>query len=208
MKVILQKDVKGVGRTGDILRVKKGFARNFLLPRQLALVATESKVKEWDHLQKMATIKKQKRKMDHKEVLDKVSQTVLEFCVEASEKSDKIFGSITSTHIVEALEKKGFHFDRKDIYTSGPIKTLGLHEVRIELGADLKTSLKLEVKAKKLKDKNDEDDKNTDRVHESISTHLETSSDNKANPEGEASQGLVKESEFKSESTKRESSSS
>ena len=152
MKVILQKDVKGVGRTGDILKVKKGFARNFLFPRQMALAATESKVKEWEHLQKVATIKKQKKVDDYRQILERVSEMSLEFLVEASEKSGKIFGSVTLVHIVEALGKKGVNLDRRDLRIENPIKTLGLHEVGVELGADLKATLKLEVKSRKSSD--------------------------------------------------------
>ena len=174
MKVILQKDVKGVGRTGDILKVKKGFARNFLFPRQMALAATESKVKEWDHLQKVATIKKQKKVDDYRQILERVSEMSLEFLVEASEKSGKIFGSVTLVHIVEALSKKGINLDRRDLRIENPIKTLGLHEVGVELGADLKATLKLEVKSRKSSDqdkgkgkdmdgnKNDNDDDNVE----------------------------------------------
>ena len=158
MKVILQKDVKGIGRTGDILKVKKGFARNFLFPRQMALAATESKVKEWEHLQRVASTQKEKRKGEYKELLEKVSQASLEFFAEvAPGKSGKIFGSITSTNIAETLSQKGLPLDRRDIFIDKPIKVLGEHEVRVQLGADLKALLKVEVKAKKVANKDDND---------------------------------------------------
>ena len=152
MKVILQKDVKGIGRTGDILKVKKGFARNFLFPRQLALAATESRVKEWQHLQKVSAMKKEKMLEKYKEILEKVSQTSLEFSVDASEKSGKIFGAITSVNIVESLSQHGIDLDRRDIHINQPIKTLGEHEIQVQLGADLKASLKIKVHSKKSKD--------------------------------------------------------
>ena len=177
MKVILQKDVKGVGRTGDVLKVKRGFARNFLFPRQLALAATESKVKEWEHLQKVVAIKKQKKMTQYREVLERVSKTSLEFFVEASEKSGKIFGSITSVHIVEALEKEGIDLDRKDIQADGPIKTLGLHEVQVDLGSDLKTSLKLEVKAKKVTGKNKDANDESTKTGKDAGTDVDTDTD-------------------------------
>ena len=93
MKVILQKDVKDVGKVGDLVSVSEGFARNFLFPRKMAAEATEKKVKEWEHLKRVAEIKKKKAVAERQELLKKISGISVSFKVAAGE-TDKIFGSV------------------------------------------------------------------------------------------------------------------
>lgn len=135
MKVVLQKDVKNVGKVGDVVNVSAGYARNFLFPRNLAVVALEKSVKAWEHLKKVAEAKRKKATSERKALLDKISGTTLKFSVVAGEK-DKIFGSVTAHDISEQLEKNGYSVDRRDI-KSEPIKTLGQHIVKIHLGPEL-----------------------------------------------------------------------
>ena len=133
MKVILQKDVKDVGKVGDLVSVSEGFARNFLFPRKMASEATEKKVKEWEHLKRVAEIKKKKAVTERQELLKKISGISVSFKVSAGE-SDKIFGSVTSADVSKELEKQGFSVDRRDIHFEDSVKVLGTHKATIKMG--------------------------------------------------------------------------
>lgn len=133
MKVILQKDVKNVGKVGDLVNVKAGFARNFLFPRKLASEATEKRMKEWQHLQKVAEVRKKKAVADRQEIVKKLQGVTLTFKSEAGS-GDKLFGSITSMDISNQLEGFGFSIDRRDIHIEEAIKVLGQHKAQVKLG--------------------------------------------------------------------------
>ena len=135
MKVVLQKDVKNVGKVGDVVSVKNGFARNFLLPRSLAVSATETSVKAWEHIKAIATAKKKKALVERKELLGKMSRVTVTLKMVAGT-ADKLFGSVTAHDISQELEKQGFSVDRRDIHIE-PIKTLGQHKATIRLGEGL-----------------------------------------------------------------------
>ncbi|RYZ82551.1 MAG: 50S ribosomal protein L9, partial [Proteobacteria bacterium] len=104
MKVILQKDVKDVGRVGELVNVSEGFARNFLFPRKLAAEATEKRVKEWEHLKRVAETKKKKAVAERQEILTKMNGTTVTFKLAAGE-NDKLFGTVTTTEISKELGK-------------------------------------------------------------------------------------------------------
>ena len=131
MKVILQKDVKDVGKVGDLVNVSEGFARNFLFPRKLALEATEKRVKEWEHLKRVADAKKKKAVTERQAILSKISGVTLKFKMAAGE-TDKLFGTVTTTEISKELEKQGYSIDRRDIHLDEPIKILGQHKATIK----------------------------------------------------------------------------
>lgn len=144
MKVILQKDVKDLGKIGDLVTVSQGFARNFLFPRKMAAVATETKVKEYEHLKRVAEIKKKKAVAERKELLNKISGVAVKFKMQTGD-SDKIFGSVTSADISAELQKAGFSVDRRDIHIEEHIKVLGNHKATIRLGEGLEASLQVVV---------------------------------------------------------------
>lgn len=144
MKVILQKDVKDLGKIGDLVTVSQGFARNFLFPRKMAAVATETKVKEYEHLKRVAEIKKKKAVAERKELLNKISGVAVKFKMQTGD-SDKIFGSVTSADISAELQKAGFSVDRRDIHIEEHIKVLGNHKATIRLGEGLEASLQIVV---------------------------------------------------------------
>ncbi len=144
MKVILQKDVKNLGKVGDLVNVAVGYARNFLFPRRLASEATEKRVHEFEHLKKVAEIKKKKAVAERAEVVKKLSGVSLVFKSEAGE-SDKLFGSITNVDISNELEKHGFSIDRRDIHIDDSIKMLGQHKATVRLGDGLEADLKISV---------------------------------------------------------------
>lgn len=144
MKVILQKDVKDVGKVGDLVNVAPGFARNFLFPRKLAMEATETRVSEWEHLKRVSEAKKKKAVAERQGLLAKVNGVSLTFKVPAGE-TDKLFGSVTTSDISRELEAKGFSVDRRDIHLDEQIKILGNHKATIRLGEGLEASVQLVV---------------------------------------------------------------
>ena len=144
MKVILKSDVENIGKAGEIVKVKRGFARNFLFPKNLAQEATEKRIKEFNHLLEVAQIKQNQFLKNKQKLLETISQTHLVIYAQTGQ-SDKLFGAITNADIASALEKKGLVIDRKDIHIESPIKTLGEHKVAVALGENMKTHLTLSI---------------------------------------------------------------
>ncbi len=144
MKVILQKDVKNLGKVGDLVSVSTGFARNFLFPRLLAAEATEHRVKEFEHLKKVAEVKKKKAVGERQALIKKLTGLTVNFKSPAGE-SDKLFGAVTNVDISNELEKQGYSIDRRDIHLEEPIKMLGQHKATIRLGEGIETSVLVSV---------------------------------------------------------------
>ena len=144
MKVILKKDVKDLGRSGDMVNVASGFARNFLFPRQLAAEATESRVKEFEHWGRVAASRKNKAKEEKAQMLEKIKKAPVVFKMTAGEK-DKLFGSITTKDIAEVLVKQGFAVEKKDIVIEEAIKVLGQHQAKISFGEGLEAAIVVSV---------------------------------------------------------------
>lgn len=145
MKVILQKDVKDLGKVGELVNVASGYARNFLFPRRLASEATEKRVNELEHLKKVAEIKKKKAKAERTELLEKLAGINLEFKMKASKEGDKIFGSVTNQDVMKKFAEAGYEIDRRDIIIPEPIKMLGQHKAVVRLGDDLETEISIAV---------------------------------------------------------------
>jgi large subunit ribosomal protein L9 len=144
MKVILQKDVKDVGRVGDMVNVSEGFARNFLFPRKLASEATEKRMKEWEHLKRVADTKKKKAVAERQELLNKVNGQTVKFKLAAGE-NDKLFGTVTTNDISKELEKAGHSVDKRDIHLEEPIKVLGQHKAIVRMGEGLEAKIMIAV---------------------------------------------------------------
>jgi large subunit ribosomal protein L9 len=145
MKVILQKDVKDLGKVGDLVNVSAGYARNFLFPRQLAITATESREEEWTHLKKVADIKKKKAMAGRQELINKLQGLTLNFKLEAAADSEKLFGSVTTMDISKQLETNGYSVDRRDIHLEEPIKVLGQHKASVRMGEGLEAEITIVV---------------------------------------------------------------
>lgn len=148
MKVILNKDIKDLGKIGEMVQVKPGFARNFLFPRKLAAEATEKRVKEFKHLQVVAEAKKAKAVEGRKEVLSKIQGQTVKFVVEASD-DEKLFGSINALDISRKLEELGFAVDKRDVVLEDIIKVLGQHKAKVSFGPDLDAEITVAVERKK-----------------------------------------------------------
>lgn len=150
MRLILQKDVKNLGKTGDQVLVKDGYARNFLVPKGYALPLNKSRLKVWKHQQVIISAKKRKAVAERKALIEKLSSIKLNFEKE-SLKDGKLFGSVTNHEMSQALEKlHNISVDKRDISPS-ILKTVGDHTVTIRLDLDNKTDIPIKIKGKTVK---------------------------------------------------------
>lgn len=144
MEVILAESIRNLGEEGDIVRVRPGYARNYLIPRGYAFTANTANAKELEH-RKRIIMEQRKRKIKTEEDLAKrIAETELTFAMKAGEE-DKLFGSITNKMIADALEAKGYKVDRHKIQIDEPIRTLGEHTVDVRFSAENSATLKVVV---------------------------------------------------------------
>ncbi|KHO61605.1 50S ribosomal protein L9 [Thermoanaerobacter sp. YS13] len=146
MKVILVKDVKNVGKAGEVINVSDGYGRNYLLPRGLAIEATESNIKVLNEKKKAEEKKRQQELEEAKEMAQKLSNLSLVLKVKAGE-NGKLFGSVTSKDVEEALKEKGFDIDKKKISFDETVKTTGTYYVDIKLYQGVTAKVKIDVVA-------------------------------------------------------------
>jgi len=146
MEVILKEDVANLGKIGEIVRVRDGFARNFLLPRGLVLEANKKNLKTFEHHKKIVGDQKQKIVRQAHAVGDQLNGVALVIAMKVGEEG-KLFGSVTNIHIEKALKAKGLSVDRRKIQLAEPIKIAGDYDVPVRLSADLTVSLKVSVVA-------------------------------------------------------------
>jgi large subunit ribosomal protein L9 len=144
MKVILQKDIPNLGDAGDIKEVADGYARNFLLPKKLVIVANDSSKKAMEHQKRLIKVKKEKRRKEGEKIAGDLSGAVLTFAAQAGEE-DKLFGSITSMDIASKLQEMGYKIDKKKVVLDNPIKKIGEFEVSIKLAEGLTSKVKVVV---------------------------------------------------------------
>ncbi len=144
MKVILQQDVRALGKVGDLVKVAEGYARNFLLPRKLALEATEKRVKEFKHLKGVAEAKKKKAVVAAQDVAAKLSGLTVKIKATAGE-NDKLFGAVTNTDIAKEISAQGFAVDKRDVILEEPIKQLGQFRVLVKVAQGVEAQVKVAV---------------------------------------------------------------
>jgi large subunit ribosomal protein L9 len=146
VKVVLREDVPKLGEAGDVVSVKAGYARNFLVPNDKATLATAAKVAEVEHHKRVINEKLAKELKDLGAVKQKIQSQVLEATAQAGEEG-RLFGSVTSQNIADLLAGKGLQIDRRKIALDEPIKTLGEHKIDIKLHRDVVATVKLVVSA-------------------------------------------------------------
>ena len=146
IELILREDVPSLGRAGQMVRVKPGYARNFLLPRGLAFEATDGNKKRIDAEAKARDAKATAERATAEAFAARLAGTSLEFTAKAGD-DGKLFGSITSSDIAHELEAKGFTIDKRKIELEHPIKHLGFHSVPVRLSHDVHAELKINVVA-------------------------------------------------------------
>jgi large subunit ribosomal protein L9 len=144
MEVILKEDIANVGKIGEVVRVRDGYARNYLLPRGLVLLANKKNLKTFEHQKKLVADQKQKITRQAKSVGEAVTAVSLIIRMRVGEEG-KLFGSVTNIQIEKALKAQGLTVDRRKIQLEEPIKAAGDYEVPIRMTADLTVPLKVSV---------------------------------------------------------------
>ena len=146
MKLILREDVENLGKGGELVDVKPGYGRNYLLPRGLAVVANPKNVRELEHQKKIAEAKAAKMKASAEAVAKRLAETPIALKRKVGEQ-EKLYGSVTAIDIVEALAARGLQLDRRTIDLAEPIKTLGDFEVAVKLHREVIGKVKVKVEA-------------------------------------------------------------
>ena len=144
MKVFLKEDVKNLGSMGQVVNVADGYARNFLFPKKLAVVANTNNVREFEHNKKALEEKAAKIKDAVRTTAGKLSALTLTIKAKAGEE-DKLFGSVTNMDISEALKAEGYEIDKKKIVMGEPIKRLGQYTIELKIHPEIPAAVKVNV---------------------------------------------------------------
>ena len=146
MDVILREHVENLGRRGEVVKVADGYARNYLLPRKLALVVTDANKKQIDR----ERVKFDARELEEKKVAEAIAERMTNLEIQISRKvgeTEALYGSVTTTDIAESLSASGFTIDRRKVQLQEPIKRLGEFEIPIKLERDVVATVKVKVSA-------------------------------------------------------------
>lgn len=147
MQVLLLQDVKGLGQAGEVKTVADGYARNYLLPRKLAVKATPAELQRAESIQKAALVRQQREESQAEALAAEIAEVTLTFKAKAGE-SGKLYGSVTAGHIAEALsEKMGMEFDKRKIALEDPLRELGEHSVAIKLSPTVTGAVQVVIEA-------------------------------------------------------------
>ena len=141
MKVILRKNYEKLGEIGEIVDVKNGFARNFLIPRQYAYAATPGNIKAFEEEKKQILKRETKELEEAQKLATDLENISISIPVKVGEE-DKIFGTVTTQMIADSLKEKGFEVDKRKIEITEPIKALGIYSVNIKLHPKVSTAVK------------------------------------------------------------------
>jgi large subunit ribosomal protein L9 len=144
MKIILKKDIESLGKAGEIVEVRPGYARNYLIPSGHAIQASGANLKAYEEELKLIKLREQRGKKTAEELADELSKVSITAVVQVGEE-DKIFGSVTSQNIADLLKEQGFEVDRKKILLEEPLKALGVFDVPIKLHSEVEAKIKVWV---------------------------------------------------------------
>ncbi len=144
MKVILREDIENLGECGEVVEVKDGYGRNFLIARNMAVPATRGNLKAIDEIKKQKELRDRKNLKEAERIKNRIEKASIMAEVNVGEE-DRVFGSVTAGMIAELLDKEGITVDRRNIQIEDPIKSLGVFTVPIKVAGDVTASLKLWV---------------------------------------------------------------
>lgn len=144
MKIILRENVEKLGKAGSIVNVKPGFARNYLMPRQLGIPATAEHMKAFEHQKRILEVRAQKLRKGAEALKEKLEKFSCSISKKVGEQ-DKLFGSVTAQEIEQAFRAEGFEIERKDILLDEPIKALGVYTVPIRVFEEIIANTKVWV---------------------------------------------------------------
>jgi large subunit ribosomal protein L9 len=144
MKILLKKDIATLGTAGEIVTVKNGYARNYLIPQGFAALATAGNMRAFEVENKAASLRLQRGQREAQELADKLEKLSLTVSVQVGEE-EKLFGSVTSQNIADLLAENGFEIDKKKIILEDPIKALGVYDVPVKLHQEVTAMVKVWV---------------------------------------------------------------
>jgi len=144
MEVILLEDVDGLGRRGERREVARGYARNLLLPKKLALPATSAGAKVFAEAERVRRLRGEKESREAQILAEKLAKVSVKIPAQVGE-DEKLFGSVTTQDIAAALKAQGFDIDRRKIQLEEPLKVLGVYKVDVKLYQDIQVALKVWV---------------------------------------------------------------
>lgn len=144
MEVILREDVSNLGAMGEVVKVKPGYARNYLLPRGLAVEANRRNLAQLGHQQRLVGVKRERERKSALAVADRIEGVILEVRARAGEE-ERLYGSVTNLDVERLLEAKGFPVDRRKIDLEDPIKRLGTYRIAVRIAHDVKATITLRV---------------------------------------------------------------
>ena len=144
MEVILRQYVEHLGKRGDVVKVAAGYARNYLLPRKLALPATDGNKRHVERERKIMEVKEADEKAQSQAIAARIEAIDVVITRRVGE-TDQLYGSVTSADIAEFLKSKGFEIDRRKLILPEPIKTIGTHPVPLKLHRDVTVTIKVQV---------------------------------------------------------------
>ena len=144
MEVVLKEDIENLGHMGDVVKVKDGYARNYLLPRGLVVRADKKSLKALEHEQRMIAQRRERLNKEAQGMSAQLAKVSLEFAVKVGEEG-RLFGSVTNMDIEKALKEQGVDVDRRRILLEAPIKSVGEYEVPIRLRPEVTPSIKVKV---------------------------------------------------------------
>lgn len=147
MEVILSQDVPKLGKVGEVVKVKSGYARNFLFPKKMAYVATPANLKRIEQVEKKRRLQYEREKVEAEKEAEKLGKISCTVNVEVND-LEKLYGAVSETEIVKALEMEGFKVDKKNIVTEKPIEELGIFEVGVKLHPEVTAKIRLWVTKK------------------------------------------------------------
>ena len=148
MKIILLQTHENLGQIGEIVNVKSGYARNFLIPNKIASIATDDNIQYYNKWIENQKIKEAKNRKNLELLSNQLDKLTLKFELKAGE-NDKLFGSVTSQMISDELDQKGYSIDKKEIILDESLKEIGNHFVHIHLDESLKPKIKVKIAAEK-----------------------------------------------------------
>jgi len=142
MKVILKEDMDNLGKSGDVVEVKDGYGRNFLIPRNLAVRATNKNMNQLDHEKKVIGDLQKRRRSDAEKMAEELGNHSCTILCQVGEQ-DKLFGSVTSRDIADQLRRDGFDVNRRQVQLDEPLKQLGVFTVPVKVGEGIEAELKV-----------------------------------------------------------------
>jgi large subunit ribosomal protein L9 len=144
MQVILRTNVEKLGKLGEVVKVKPGYARNYLIPKQLAMEATPANMKVFEQQRRQLQKKLDEERFQAQELAEKLQQLEIVIPVRVGE-HDKLYGSVTNAHVADALARKGFEIDKKKIEMPEPIRSLGDFNVEVKLHPEVRPEVTISV---------------------------------------------------------------